>query len=412
MALVMVGDELLDGRTPESNSRYIIERLRRKRARVGSIRIVPDRLEAIARAIEAAWRESVAVVVSGGLGPTADDITRQALARVVGEELVEDEELVDQLRRRYRERGRSMAHSNLRQALRTPSGRPIANPRGTAPGLLHLHEGVPLILLPGVPAELRAMWETTAEAVVLPLVEGSAPALVRLRTAGLPESRAADRVAGSGIESSELEVGFCVTPFGVDILVQGRHEEVDPTEGARILIDALGSDLYAIGETGLDEVVLDELIRRGETVAVAESCTGGLLGGAFTAVAGSSQAFVGGIVAYANEVKMRELEVPESLLVQHGAVSAECAAAMAEGARRRLGSSWAVAVTGVAGPGGGTPEKPVGTVHLGLAGEGSTRTRLLQLPGDREQNRRWSVAAALDLLRREMKAPVAGSLPT
>jgi len=408
----MVGDELLDGRTPESNSRYIIERLRRKRARVGSIRIVPDRLEAIARAIEAAWRESVAVVVSGGLGPTADDITRQALARVVGEELVEDEELVDQLRRRYRERGRSMAHSNLRQALRTPSGRPIANPRGTAPGLLHLHEGVPLILLPGVPAELRAMWETTAEAVVLPLVEGSAPALVRLRTAGLPESRAADRVAGSGIESSELEVGFCVTPFGVDILVQGRHEEVDPTEGARILIDALGSDLYAIGETGLDEVVLDELIRRGETVAVAESCTGGLLGGAFTAVAGSSQAFVGGIVAYANEVKMRELEVPESLLVQHGAVSAECAAAMAEGARRRLGSSWAVAVTGVAGPGGGTPEKPVGTVHLGLAGEGSTRTRLLQLPGDREQNRRWSVAAALDLLRREMKAPVAGSLPT
>jgi len=407
VGLIMVGDELLDGRTPEGNSRYLIERLRIRRAPVGSIRIVPDRLEAIRAALEAAHRESVAVVVSGGLGPTPDDITRQALAAFVAEELILDESLVEALEARYRSMGREMARSNLRQAFRTPSGRPIENPRGTAPGLLHLHEGVPLILLPGVPAELMAMWEETAEAVVLPLVEGSMPPVLRLRTARLAESDAADLVRDARIDSSEAEATFCVTRFGVDIVLRAKREEVALRRIANSLIGRLGARLYAIGDRGLDEVLVEALARRGETLAVAESCTGGMLGSAITDVPGSSRVFLGGVIAYSNAVKATQLGVDETILREKGAVSAETARAMAEGVRERLASTWALAVTGIAGPGGGTPEKPVGTVYVGLSGPGAARCERLHLPGDRRQNRQWSVAAALDLLRRELKTPVA-----
>ena len=399
----MVGDELLDGRTLETNSRYLIGRLRRHRAEVGLIQIVADRVDEIVRAMKAAHRASVAVVVSGGLGPTPDDLTRDALASLTGEELILDEGLAGELKRRYRERGREMPESNLRQALRTSSSRPIANPRGTAPGLLHVHEGVPLVLLPGVPAELKTMWEETAEQLVVPLAGGGMPEILRLRTARLPESRAVDLVQIARIDPSLVEVAFCVSDFGVDILVRACREGVRLLDLCRGLIEILGEKLYAIGDLRLDALVSEELARRAETVAVAESCTGGLLGGALSWIPGSSRSFRGGIIAYDNEVKIAQLGVDEQVLRAHGAVSAETAVAMAEGARERLKASWALSVTGVAGPGGGTPEKPVGTVFLGLAGPEASRSDELHLPGDREQNRRWSVAAALDLLRREWK---------
>jgi len=399
----MVGDEILDGRTVESNSRYLIERLRRHRARVASIRVVPDRHEAIVGAMSAAHSESMAVVVSGGLGPTPDDRTREALAAFVDEELLLDEELAEDLRQRYRQRNRPMPESNLRQAMRTPHGRPIENPRGTAPGLFHLCEGVPIILLPGVPAELRSMWEATAENIVLPLVENSAPGTLRLRSAGLPESKAADLAKGVELDSSLVELSFCVTRFGVDLLLTSRQESVDLPRLAQPLLKVLGEYVFTVGERGLDEVVSEMLAERGETVAVAESCTGGLLGAALSECPGSSRSYLGGIVAYSNRVKEAQLGVSSQLLFEHGAVSEEVARAMAKGVRGLLGSSWALAVTGIAGPEGDTSGKPVGTVHIALEGVGHSEARLLHLPGNRAQNRQWSVAAALELLRRSMR---------
>jgi nicotinamide-nucleotide amidase len=402
VSLIMVGDEILDGRTRESNSRYLIEQLQRHRARVASIRVVPDRHEAIVQAMRAAHSECLAVVVSGGLGPTPDDRTREALAAFVDEELVLDEELAEKLRQRYRERNRPMPQSNLRQAMRTAHGRSIENPRGTAPGLLHLCEGIPIILLPGVPAELKSMWEATAESIVVPLVENAAPRTLRLRSAGLPESKAADLAKGVTLDPSLVELSFCVTRFGVDMLLTSKAEAADLPRIAQPLLEVLGEHLFSIGERGLDEVVSETLAERGETVAVAESCTGGLLGAALSECPGSSRSFLGGIVAYSNQVKEAQLGVSSELLAKHGAVSEEVARAMARGVRERLSSDWALAVTGIAGPGGDTDEKPVGTVHLALEGEQCSRARVLHLPGDRAQNRQWSVAAALDFLRRTM----------
>jgi nicotinamide-nucleotide amidase len=403
VGLVMVGDELLDGRTLESNSRYLIERLRNRRARVGSIRIVADKPAAIVEALAASHRESVAVVVSGGLGPTPDDCTREALALLVGEDLIFDEALAEELKRRYAQRHRPMAESNLRQAQRTAGGRPIPNPRGSAPGLLQLHEGVPIVLLPGVPAELRSMWEATAENIVVPLVENCAPDMLLLRTARLPESVAADRAKRHDLDPSLCELTFCVTQYGVDLLLLAKNEDVDLASLAQPLIEELGEHLFAVGDQGLEEVVSEALATRGETVAVAESCTGGLLGAALSACPGSSRSFLGGVLAYSNEVKEAQLGVEPRLLREYGAVSEPVARAMAEGVRARLGSDWALSVTGIAGPDGGTVEKPVGTVFVALAGTKTTHVLPLKLRGDRTQNRQWSVAAALDLLRREMK---------
>jgi nicotinamide-nucleotide amidase len=356
--------------------------------------------------MSAAHSECLAVVVSGGLGPTPDDRTREALAAFVDEELVLDEELAEKLRQRYRQRNRPMPQSNLRQAMRTAHGRPIENPRGTAPGLLHLCEGIPIILLPGVPAELKSMWEATAESIVVPLVENAAPRILRLRSAGLPESKAADLAKGVTLDPSLVELSFCVTRFGVDMLLTSKEETADLPRIAQPLLEVLGEHVFSIGERGLDEVVSEMLAERGETVAVAESCTGGLLGAALSECPGSSRSFLGGIVAYSNQVKEAQLGVSCELLTKHGAVSEEVARAMARGVRERLSSDWALAVTGIAGPGGDTDEKPVGTVHLALEGEQCSKARVLHLPGDRTQNRQWSVAAALDLLRRTMSQTV------
>lgn len=406
VGLVIVGDEILDGRTLETNSRYLIERLRRHRASVASIRIVADRHEAIVEALRDAQRECVAVVVSGGLGPTPDDRTREALAAFVDEPLVLDETLVENLKQRYQARNRPMPQSNLRQAMRTVHGRSIENPRGTAPGLLHLCEGVPIILLPGVPAELKSMWEATAESIVFPLVENSAPEILRLRTARLSESVAADLAKSIDLDPTLCDLSFCVTRFGVDVLLTSKREGTDLSPLTRPLVEALGENLFALGERGLDEVVSQSLASREETVAVAESCTGGLLGAALSACPGSSRSFMGGIVAYSNQVKEEQLGLSAALLAEHGAVSREVAQAMARGVRDRLGSDWALAITGIAGPEGDTSGKPVGTVHIALEGATHSDSLLLHLPGDRAQNRQWSVAAALDLLRRAMGVSV------
>lgn len=399
----MVGDELLDGRVRETNSLYLQGRLAAHRIAVGAVHVVPDEVESIRDALALAAKAHAAVVVCGGLGPTPDDVSREALALLVGEELVLDPDLVAGLEELFRRRGREMPRSNRRQALRTPGGEALANPRGTAPGLWHELEGVPLILLPGVPAELEAMWERTVEPRLVGRLPASLPPRLRLRLVRVPESYAADRVAEVLAGQPDVDVAFCAHHQGVDLLLRAVGPGGDLEEARRLVTSALGDHLYAVGDARLPEVLLEELARRGESLAVAESCTGGLLSTVLTDVPGSSRAYRGGVVAYANEVKTGQLGVDPVLLERHGAVSEAVAEAMARGARERLVATWALATTGIAGPGGGTPEKPVGTTCLALAGpDGLLLGERLQLTGDREQNRHWAVAVSLDLLRRHL----------
>lgn len=400
LALLMVGDELLDGRTPETNSHWIVARATARRWRVDRIEVVSDDVDAIAASLHRLTGVVAAVIVSGGLGPTPDDRTRDALAKVAGEPLEEDPHLLAHLSSLFEQRGRTMSPSNRQQALRCASSEVIDNPVGTAPGLLHEISGTLVVLLPGVPAELHTMWERSVEPRLATRLRAGAPSQIRLRTTQIAESVLADRVRETlGVATEGLDLAWCVAAHGVDLVVRHPQEAQARAVADRMRV-ALGDHVFAEGLVDLPAVTIDTLRARRETVAVAESCTGGLVGAALTSVPGSSDVFLGGVLAYANDVKQNQLGVPLELLVEHGAVSEPVARAMAERVRITLGSTWGVSTTGVAGPGGGTADKPVGTVWIALAGPEGTWARRLRLGGDRSLIRRWSVAAALDALRR------------
>ncbi len=399
LSLLMVGDELLDGRVDESNSREIVRRAATEGWRVESIEVVGDTLDGIVDALDRQARRARAIVVSGGLGPTEDDRTRAALARWLGEDLVLDDTALHTIEELYRVRGRVMSPSNRRQAMRPVSAQVLPNPIGTAPALVVERAGTLVFSLPGVPAELRAIFR----AEVIPRLRRARLESVlpsrRLRTTQLAESVLADRSEAVFESHPVADRSWCVSDYGVDLILR----DPDPRRleaAANALRAALGPALYAEGDRGLPEVTVATLGRAGLRVAVAESCTGGGLGAAITSVPGSSEVFVGGILAYADRIKREALGVEAALLAGRGAVSEEVAVAMARGARARFGADLAVATTGIAGPAGGTRDKPVGTVFLALAAESGTTTRALRYGGDRDLIRRWTVAAGLDALRR------------
>jgi nicotinamide-nucleotide amidase len=367
---------------------------------VDAIEVIRDGIEGIASAMVRHSAAASAVVVSGGLGPTSDDLTRDALARALGSELVFDDALLEHIESLFRARGRRMPESNRRQAFRTPSSTVIENPVGSAPGLLDEISGTPIALLPGVPAELKAMFDGTVVDRLGPHLRDGAKASVRIRTTQIAESALVELVEGAVPDLPDMDVAWCVSTWGVDLLI--REGDAERLEEVVARVDAAaGRFVYGHDETGLPDAVIARAADAGETLAVAESCTGGLVGGALTSVPGSSEVFLGGVIAYANHIKESVLEVPRELLVAHGAVSEDVARAMASGVRRRFGADWSVATTGIAGPGGGTAEKPVGTVCVGLAGpDGGVSSTTIRLGGDRSLVRRWSVACALDGLRR------------
>jgi len=398
--LLMVGDELLDGRSRDTNSDWILDRAATAGWRIDAIEVLHDDIEHIATAIVRHAGRAAAILVSGGLGPTSDDLTREGLARALDAELVFDEEILEHIEALFTARGRVMSPSNRRQAFRTPASRVIANPVGSAVGLLEELDGTAIALLPGVPAELKAMFDATVHGQFAPLLADGAPFARRVRTTQIAESTLVDLVHAKVSGADALDFAWCVSAWGVDLLVRGEdRERLDAT--ARGLREAIGEYAFGEGETTLPAAVIATRAAAGETIAVAESCTGGLVGAALTSVPGSSEVFVGGIIAYSNEAKEEALAVPRELLVAHGAVSEEVALAMALGVRDRLGADWGVSTTGIAGPGGGTEEKSVGTVCVGLAGPDGVKAAVtIRLGGDRDLVRRWSVAAALDALRR------------
>ncbi len=410
--LLAVGTELLLGDIVNSNAAELGQGLAGAGLDVLTSVVVGDNVGRIAAAVCAALERAEALVITGGLGPTQDDLTREALASVAGVPLARDPELERALRERYAALGRaSVPEINYRQADRPGDAEPLPNSRGTAPGLrLQLGDRV-IYALPGVPEEMSAMFT----AAVLPdlLRRAGQPAVIRsrlLRVAGMWESAVAEALAGVVAELDTAgnptlaflagggEVSVRITAKAADAAAAGRL--VEPVE--RAVRTALGENVYGADRDTLPSVVHGLLLSRGETVAVAESLTGGLLGARLTEVAGSSATFLGGLVAYAAAAKASLLGVPEAILSDPGAVSAAAARAMAEGARHRLGASYGVALTGVAGP-DPQEDEPPGTVFLGLAGPTGSTATLRQFPGDRDRVRRLAVGAALDLLRRWLR---------
>jgi len=407
------GDEVLEGEVADTNAAEIARAVVDLGLPVGRHACVGDDPAAIAALLFEAAERATEVICTGGLGPTADDHTAAAVAEAFGLALCEHPRALEQVRARYARRGRDLDETGRRQA-RIPAGaRVLENAAGTAPGFVLDRPPARLWCLPGVPSEMRAMLARHVLPALRARYPDLAPArLVRFRCLGLPESRA--QLLLGDVARPGVRVGYrAVLPevqvklrFAPD-LAPGAVERILAETGAR-----LGASVFAVedGEQvgAIEEVVGRLLLARGQTVAAAESCTAGRLCAALTRLPGSSGYFLEGAVVYANEAKERTCGVPRALIEAHGAVSEAVARALAEGVRARAGSTWGLATTGIAGPGGGTPEKPVGTVHVAVAGPVGTRHLALRLVGDREEVMARAVAAVLGLLREVILAPRPG----
>jgi competence/damage-inducible protein CinA-like protein len=405
--VVVTGSELVHGDRTDLNGPFLARELLRLGIEPARIAIVGDE----PTELEAALREGLHAdlcLVSGGLGPTHDDRTVELLARAAGLELVVDEALeaeIETVSRGIAER-LQRPYADFAVGVRKQATRPesaiVLGLAGTAPGLVLEAGRSVAVVLPGPPSELRRLWARALEAAPVRAVlgRGSVPHRRVLRFYGASESEIARALAEAGGEGGGVAATICARDFEihVDLLV-----EEDGRKRAEMLAEDLrrraGRHLFAEDGRSVEELVLEACRDRGLTLATAESCTGGLVAARLTSVSGSSDVFLGGVVAYANAVKAAELGVPEDVLDRHGAVSAETAAAMAAGARERLLADLAVAVTGVAGPEGGTPAKPVGLVYLHVAGPDAALARELNLPGDRDAIRGRATVAAMHLLR-------------
>ena len=411
--LLTIGDELLLGFTVDTNAAHLARELAaigvgiRRRGTVGDV------AEDIATAVREALDRTGAVITTGGLGPTSDDLTKPSIASIFGRGMRLDEEHVAWMEQRWQQRfGRRMPESNRAQAMLPEGATKLTNNHGSAPGIwLEDDRGRWVAMLPGVPREMRGM---LADAL-LPLLQQrvsshGAPTVVRsstLRTTGVAESLLADQIDPIRESFGPVSLAYLPAPDGVDLRLTVR--DVDSARADVLLGDAssairarLGRSIYAEGATDLAAVVLDRCRTLHLTIAVAESCTGGLLGARLTSIPGSSDVVLGGVIAYANDVKRDLLDVDQKLLDAHGAVSEEVVRQMADGVRHRLRASLGIGITGVAGPGGGTPEKPVGTVWIALASEQGTRALQLRLIGDRDEIRRRATQSALELVRRTL----------
>ena len=410
-SILSIGDEIVGGLTTDTNSAYLARAVREVGVEpVGTIS-APDEAQAIVRAFSRALEDAEVAISTGGLGPTSDDLTTAAIAALAGRPLRLDPASLQAIEERFRSRGLEMTPNNRKQALFPEGSEIVPNPLGTAPGFVcpvATAAGVRhVVALPGVPREMRAM----VEATVLPwLAARDAGHRTRSRTfsvAGLTESKLDELLAGV-VEPGEARLAFRAAFPRLQARVTVAGGAGDPLDARLDAIEArvrerLGDHLYALGDEGLEETVGRLLRERSATLAVAESCTGGLIGHRITDVPGSSGYFLLGVVAYSNEAKQRLLGVRPGTLAEHGAVSTPTAEEMAAGIRAAAGAAIGLATTGIAGPGGGTPEKPVGTVCLGLAWEGGVWSRRYEL-GDRSRDwiKAMTAQLALDRLRRHL----------
>jgi nicotinamide-nucleotide amidase len=356
--------------------------------------------------IASGLQRSEIVIVTGGLGPTEDDVTREAAASALRRELRFEQEICDRIAARFERLGRTMAEINRRQAFVIHGAEVLVNERGTAPGQWVYADGRVLMLLPGPPHELHGMWDQCRERLraVLP------PLVIRTfdwRVAGMPESDLDQLISPVYTKYSNPATTILAAAGDIQIHLRARcttAEEADALlkEVAAQIDPLLGDKVYSRDGSNLEHHLIARLRERGETVSVAESATGGLVAQRLTSVPGSSHAFLGGFLTYTDEAKLSVLGVPRAVLANYGAVSEPVAHAMAEGARERFGATYALSVTGFAGPEGGTEDNPVGTVYVGLAAQDTAKVKRFRFLGDRARVRSFAAQAALDMLRRRL----------
>jgi len=407
---IAVGSELLLGGRTDSNSLLITEELGSLGIEVRFKSIVGDNRADIVRGLKAAVSRAKVIVMTGGLGPTVDDCTREAIAAAAGRRLARRKDAYEAMKMRLAQWGRSPNKGQFRQALIPAGATVVSNPIGSAPGFWLSWRGVMLVSLPGVPAEMAAMMRES----VVPLLEsqlvgrGHRPQPIGrhvFHTWGLPEAEVDAKLQGLISRSAPVDLGLLASPSGVLVSLTAKPQ----TRAAAEILTALSESvrarlqewIFAEGSESMEEVIGKLLLKDKRTLALAESCTGGLIGHRLTQVPGSSAYVDRGIICYSNKAKIDLLGVPGDLIERHGAVSAEVAAAMAKGVRERSGVSIGLSVTGIAGPGGATATKPVGLVYIGLnTDNGDTVTREHRFHGDRSVIKQRSSQAALDLLRR------------
>jgi nicotinamide-nucleotide amidase len=412
--MINTGTELLLGNVLNTHLRCAAEMLFPLGLRVARQVTVPDGPEIRAALLESFARAQI-VIVTGGLGPTTDDITREATAELLGLELIHDDEIMDAIAKRFARRNLAMSERNRRQAQRPREAVVLPNPHGTAPGLyfppLPLPKNYPgealenrsphLFLLPGPPREIEPMFAAS----VVPIVAEIAPRhpgfeLWTWKIAGIGESTV-EELVGESLLGLGVELGYCARPGEVDIRTIGSRSQLEAAE--KIVLEKLGPHIVSQGDRSLENVVVELLTQRRETLATAESCTGGYVAHRITNVPGASAVFVAGFVTYANEAKTRDLGVDALLIREHGAVSHQVAVAMASGALEKCGAHYAVATTGIAGPGGGSAEKPAGTVYVALARRGHPmEVQRHRFPTDRQTFKDLVAQTALDMVRRAL----------
>ena len=407
--LLSQGNEIVTGQLVDTNASYLAAHLFGLGFEVGGTASCGDHVEDIVETVRFATSRADLVISTGGLGPTADDLTAEAVGNLLGEPLELDETAIEQVEAAFRRFGVPMSPTNRKQAMLPASAEVVPNPQGTAPGFRVEIAGCLCFFLPGVPREMKAMFSGSLQPAIEQRWSLVRPLTAVFRVASAGESNLQHRLDGLGDLGDGVELGFRTYMFENHVKLQLPAEirtetSVEIFEQARARVrEALGSDCYSENEDeSLAAAVGRMLVQRGETVTTAESCTGGLLSSLITSVSGSTAYFERAFVTYANVAKTQMLGVPADMLAEHGAVSEPVAQAMAEGARRAAAATWALSLTGIAGPTGGTPEKPVGLVYAGVAGPERTRVRRLKLFRDRDLNRRLSASIALEMLRREM----------
>jgi len=406
--VLTIGDELLRGEIIDSNKSFFSERLLRLDIETTRHVTVGDDPEAMELLLRLSTESARIVLVSGGLGPTRDDLTTEVVARAFGRTLRRDETTLQRMRAYFASVGREMSENNAKQADFPEGAEILPNPLGTAPGFMLELEACLLFCTPGVPSELyRMMDEQIIPRIAARQLEGRAVRATLLRTFGLGESTLDRELEDIARDDHEISLGFR-TQFP-DNLVRVVVRGDDPNTAERrlrqtvqVIRDRLGLTVVGEGETPLEEIVGRLLLERKHTIGVAESCTGGLIAHLLTELPGSSAYLLEGVICYSNESKIRELGVAAEALEAHGSVSEAVVRQMADGIRRRAGTDFGLATTGIAGPGGATSDKPVGTLWVGLATERGVEARRYQLLRDRSRNKRLSAQIALEWLRRSM----------
>lgn len=418
LEILTLGNELLMGLRINTHLTYLGEQLARCGLHPRRCVVINDEDVSIGREFLLSWGQADIVITTGGLGATSDDITRECIAQSLGLKLVHDPEIEQHLERYFSDRGKPMPSVNRKIAFRPEGAEVLANRVGTAPGLWLERDGKTLIMLPGPSVELQDVFEEE----VLPRLRkkgvlGEEEDYVQIRTAGLGETFLMEKIQPLLETLPGIEVASCPHEGLVDVRLSSTNPEISrqKLEGLGVQIARrLGDDFVCFGHDSLEHVVFELLRKREMTLAVAESCTGGMLASRFTDIPGASKAFLGGVVCYTNDAKVQILDIPECLLNQHGAVSAEVAVAMATGVGECLGSDYALSVTGFAGPDGGTEALPVGTVYLGLDTPDDSWARRVHFAGGRLHVRKQAVTALLDWLRRTLvqkKVPLPAEHP-